>query len=201
MHSWATSKTWPHQSPLSNPKRGNLWAGMIVSTFCKCLMWFNNNVVWKLIYQKWIKTKYFWAVECQSAWSMIYSKWRAIVLVYQRPSSCFIRGVHSQMHAPAPTCSPPTPHPHHVAPFIKSWNNVAGIYYLIQEPGFICTTETTILNLALISFDLCGTSSVRSACSLSLVPLYSPLFTVTVIWTMMKHRIKSTQLAFLWMSF
>lgn len=97
---------------------------------------------------------------------------------------------------PAPTFSPL----HHVPPFIKSWNNMARIYYLIREPGIICTTEATILNLALISFDLCGTSSVRSVCSSSLVPLQSPLFTVTVIWTMMKHGSKSTQQAFLWMS-
>lgn len=40
---------------------------------------------------------------------------------------------------------------------------MAGIYQLIQEPSFICTTEATILNLALISFDLCGTGSVRRA--------------------------------------
>ena len=49
---------------------------------------------------------------------------------------------------------------HRVAQFIKSRNNVAGIYYLIHKSDSICTTEDTILQLTLIYFDLSRTGSV-----------------------------------------
>lgn len=54
------------------------------------------------------KYKHFWTRTFQSAWSMMYSNW-SVVLVYQRPSSCFIRGVHSQMYAPCSHLQHPPP--------------------------------------------------------------------------------------------
>ena len=41
--------------------------------------------------------------------SMMYSDW-SVVLAHQRPSSCFIRGVHSQMCAPCSHLMHPLPH-------------------------------------------------------------------------------------------
>lgn len=64
---------------------------------------------------------------------------------------------------------------------------VAGILYPVRQPSLICTTEATILNLALISFDLCGSGGVRSVEAVSPAFRSSSLFMVTDACIVPKH--------------
>lgn len=64
---------------------------------------------------------------------------------------------------------------------------VARILYHVRQPSLICTTEATILNLALISFDLCGSGGVKSAGAVSPALRSSSLFTVTDACIVPKH--------------